>query len=48
MEQYALQILASKTEDGWKPSEIAVEYQEQFQEIMIDEYQDSNLIRRRS
>lgn len=44
MEQYALQILASKTEDGWKPSEIAVEYQEQFQEIMIDEYQDSNLI----
>ena len=44
MEQYALQILAGKTEDGWKPSEIAVEYQEQFQEIMIDEYQDSNLI----
>lgn len=44
MEQYALQILASKTEGGWKPSEIAVEYQEQFQEIMIDEYQDSNLI----
>lgn len=38
MEQYALQILASKTEGGWKPSEIAVEYQEQFQEIMIDEY----------
>lgn len=44
MEQYALQILTDKTEDGFLPSSIAKEYQEQFLEIMIDEYQDSNLI----
>ncbi|GFI35933.1 helicase-exonuclease AddAB subunit AddA [Lachnospiraceae bacterium 50-23] len=44
MEQYALQILTEKTEDHFLPSSIAKEYQEQFLEIMIDEYQDSNLI----
>lgn len=44
MEQYALQILTQKTEDGLVPSAIAKEYQQQFVEIMIDEYQDSNLI----
>ena len=44
MEQFALQILAKKTEKGFEPSEVAKEYQDQFREIMIDEYQDSNLI----
>ena len=44
MEQYALRILTQKTDDGFVPSKIAEEYQKQFQEIMIDEYQDSNLI----
>ena len=44
MEQYALRILTEKTEAGLGPSKIAEEYQKQFQEIMIDEYQDSNLI----
>ena len=44
MEQFALQILAKKTEEGFEPSEVAKEYQDQFREIMIDEYQDSNLI----
>ncbi len=44
MEQYALQILTEETEDGLMPSAVAREYQEQFKEIMIDEYQDSNLI----
>ena len=44
MEQYALRIL-TKNEDGKiVPSEIAKDYREQFAEIMIDEYQDSNLI----
>ena len=33
-----------KTEEGFEPSEVAKEYQDQFREIMIDEYQDSNLI----
>ena len=44
MEQYALRILTEKSEDGFVPSKIAQEYQNQFQEVMIDEYQDSNLI----
>ncbi|MGN1266808.1 MAG: helicase-exonuclease AddAB subunit AddA [Dorea sp.] len=44
MEQYALRILTDKTEDGFVPSSIAKEYQQHFEEIMIDEYQDSNMI----
>lgn len=44
MEQYALRILTQKTPEGLVPSKIAEEYQEQFREVMIDEYQDSNLI----
>ena len=44
MEQYALRILTEKSEDGFVPSKIAQEYQNQFYEVMIDEYQDSNLI----
>ena len=46
MEQYALKILTERGGDGegFVPSAAAREYQEQFQEIMIDEYQDSNLI----
>lgn len=46
MEQYALNILTERSEDGegFVPSAAAREYQKQFQEIMIDEYQDSNLI----
>ena len=44
MEQYALQILTEKEDGKFVPSAIAKEYQQQFREIMIDEYQDSNLI----
>lgn len=44
MEQYALRILTQENGDGIVPSEVAKEYQEQFDEVMIDEYQDSNLI----
>ncbi len=44
MEQFALRILTRKEEGSLVPSEAAKEYQEQFVEVMIDEYQDSNLI----
>ena len=44
MEQYALRILTSVEEGKRVPSDTAGEYQRQFYEIMIDEYQDSNLI----
>jgi ATP-dependent helicase/nuclease subunit A len=44
MEQYALRILTEKKDGKLIPSSVAKEYQQQFLEIMIDEYQDSNLI----
>lgn len=44
MEQFALQILTEEKEGRLVPSLSAREYQEQFAEVMIDEYQDSNLI----
>lgn len=44
MEQYALRILTEQKEGEFVSSAVAKEYQQQFQEIMIDEYQDSNLI----
>ncbi len=43
MEHFALQILLRKDEDGKVvPSNTALELQDYFAEIMIDEYQDSN------
>lgn len=44
MEQFALRILTEEKEGELVPSPVAREYQEQFVEVMIDEYQDSNLI----
>ncbi len=44
MEHFALKILTRREEGKLVPSEAAKEYQEQFVEVMIDEYQDSNLI----
>lgn len=48
MEQFALRILTEEVDGELKPSVTAREYQEQFAEVMIDEYQDSNLIQGRS
>lgn len=44
MEQFALRILTVEEDGKLVPSLSAAEYQEQFLEVMIDEYQDSNLI----
>lgn len=44
MEQFALRILTEEEGDSLVPSLSAREYQEQYAEVMIDEYQDSNLI----
>lgn len=44
MEHYALQILTTREDGEFHPSDVAKEYQKKFQEVMIDEYQDSNLI----
>lgn len=40
-EHYALEILRDK-EDITKPSNVALELKEKFEEILVDEYQDSN------
>ncbi len=44
MEHMALQVLLKETESGYEPTEIARSYQEYFEEVMIDEYQDSNMV----
>lgn len=45
MEHFALEILLEKKEDGSVvPSKTALDYRAYFKEIMIDEYQDSNLV----
>lgn len=45
IEHFALKILVQKDEDGkYHPTEIAKLYKNKFEEIAIDEYQDSNLV----
>lgn len=45
IEHFALKILIEKNENKEvKPSRVAKELQEKFEEIAIDEYQDSNLV----
>ncbi len=45
MEHFALQILQPVKEDGEeRPSQAAMELSEKYDEVMIDEYQDSNLV----
>ena len=43
IEHFALKILLSKNENGnYEKTEVAKKYEERFEEIAIDEYQDSN------
>ena len=45
IEHFALKILVKKDESGeYLPTEVAKKYQEKFEEIAIDEYQDSNQV----
>lgn len=44
LEHYALDILVERTEDGWKARPAAEDLKNYFTEIIIDEYQDSNLV----
>ena len=45
IEHYALNILTEKNKDGeYVPTDVAKKYQEKYEEIAIDEYQDSNLV----
>lgn len=44
MEHFALDILLVREEGRIGPSRVALEYRQHFAEILIDEYQDSNLV----
>lgn len=44
MEHFALEILTDRSQGETRPSQTARELQEYYQEILIDEYQDSNFI----
>jgi len=45
LEHFCLEILSEKGEEGrLKPSKTAFGYRERFAEILVDEYQDSNLV----
>ena len=45
IEHYALEILVTQNENGsFVPTDVAKNYQKKFEEIAIDEYQDSNYV----
>ncbi|NSW89198.1 MAG: helicase-exonuclease AddAB subunit AddA [Firmicutes bacterium] len=45
LEHFCLDILTERKENGgFSPSSVAMEYKERFEEILVDEYQDSNLV----
>ncbi|ADU30227.1 helicase-exonuclease AddAB subunit AddA [Evansella cellulosilytica] len=45
LEHFCLAILADESEDGqWSPTRAASEFQDHFVEVLIDEYQDTNLV----
>ncbi|MCM3399248.1 helicase-exonuclease AddAB subunit AddA [Oceanobacillus profundus] len=46
LEHYCLQLLASEasTADNIIPSNVAIGFQKQFSEVLVDEYQDTNLV----
>lgn len=44
IEHFALNILIKKTDGKIEETEVAKKYKEKFEEIAVDEYQDSNLV----
>lgn len=44
IEHFALQVLVREEEGDCVPTETALDYRSRFQEILIDEYQDSNMV----
>lgn len=48
LEHYTLEILTEKTDDGnvspVSPSEAALAYRNKFKEVLVDEYQDTNMV----
>ncbi|MHC8517538.1 helicase-exonuclease AddAB subunit AddA [Sporosarcina sp. ITBMC105] len=44
LEHFALMILAEESDGEWVPSDIAMDYLNRFAEVLVDEYQDVNLL----
>lgn len=44
LEHYALDILTTREGDMLVPSDIAIDYRSKFKEVLVDEYQDTNLL----
>lgn len=44
LEHYCLQLLIDSNIESFAPSEIARAYKSQFSEILVDEYQDTNMV----
>ena len=44
LEHYALQILSEEVDGERVPSDIAIDYQNRFAEVLVDEYQDTNFL----
>ena len=44
LEHYALEILTVPDADDIEPSPVALDYRERFAEVLVDEYQDVNLL----
>lgn len=44
LEHYALQILTTRDEGVLVPSDVAKDYRKHFKEVLVDEYQDTNLL----
>ncbi|TYR79566.1 helicase-exonuclease AddAB subunit AddA [Priestia megaterium] len=44
LEHYCLQILSHKENDQLQPSDVARKYRTQFVEVLVDEYQDTNMV----
>lgn len=44
LEHYALQILSDEKDGKLVPSDIAMDYQNRFAEVLVDEYQDVNFL----
>lgn len=44
LEHYALEILTIEEDGKIKPSPVAIEFQQRFKEVLVDEYQDTNML----
>lgn len=44
LEHYALEILTVEEDGEIKPSPVALEFQHRFKEVLVDEYQDTNML----